>query len=61
MAQKVAEELINRLPRSPEEFEQFIERGHNLAAHMSWDAVARDYVLPGIRRAAAAQRLHQIA
>jgi hypothetical protein len=28
---------------------------------MSWDAVARDYVVPGIQRAARAQRLKQIA
>jgi len=28
---------------------------------MSWDAVARDYVLPGIQRASRAQRLKQIA
>ena len=61
VAEKVANELINRLPRSPQEFEQFIKRGYDLAAHMSWDAVARDYVLPGIMRAARAQRLRQIA
>jgi hypothetical protein len=61
VAEKVAQELIQRLPRSPQEFEQFINRGYDLAAHMSWDAVARDYVLPGIMRAARAQRLRQIA
>jgi hypothetical protein len=61
VAEKVANELIKRLPRSPQEFEQFINRGYDLAAHMSWDAVARDYVLPGIQRAARAQRLRQIA
>ena len=54
-------ELINRLPRTPAEFEQFINRGYDLAQHMSWDAVARDYVIPGILRAAKAQRLRQIA
>ena len=37
------------------------DRGYDLAQHMSWDAVARDYVLPGINRAAKAQRLAQIA
>jgi hypothetical protein len=61
VAERVANELINRLPRSPQEFEQFINRGYDLASHMSWDAVARDYVLPGIQRAARAQRLRQIA
>ncbi len=61
VAEKVARELIQRLPRTPQEFEQFIERGYALAKNMSWDVVARDYVLPGIARAAKAERLKQIA
>jgi hypothetical protein len=61
VAQMVANELFDRLPRSPEQFEQFIERGYNLAQQMSWDVVARDYVVPGIQRASKAQRLKQIA
>jgi hypothetical protein len=61
VAAKVAIDLIDRLPRTPAEFEQFIERGYALAQKMSWDVVARDYVLPGIARASKAQRLRQIA
>jgi hypothetical protein len=61
VAEQVAVELINRLPRTPQEFDAFINRGYDLAQHMSWDAVARDYVIPGILRAAKAQRLRQIA
>jgi hypothetical protein len=61
VATRVAKELIERLPRTPAEFEQFIERGYALAQKMSWDVVARDYVLPGIQRAGRAQRLKQIA
>jgi hypothetical protein len=61
VAANVARELMERLPRSPAEFEQFIERGYALAQNMSWDAVARDYVLPGIAKASKAQRLRQIA
>ena len=60
-AERVARELVQRLPRTPQEFEQFIERGYALAQQMSWDVVARDYVLPGIQRASKAQRLRQIA
>ena len=60
-AERIATELINRLPRTPQEFDQFIARGYELASKMSWDVVARDYVLPGIMRAARAQRLRQIA
>ncbi len=61
VAEQVAQELVARLPRTPAEFEQFIERGYDLAQKMSWDAVARDYVVPGIQRASRAQRLKQIA
>jgi hypothetical protein len=61
VAEMVATELFSRLPRTPEQFEQFIERGYNLAQQMSWDAVAREYVVPGIQRASKAQRLKQIA
>jgi hypothetical protein len=61
VAEMVARELFERLPRTPAEFEQYIERGYALAQKMSWDVVARDYVLPGIQRAAKAQRLQQIA
>ena len=61
VAAKVANELVQRLPRTPAEFEQFIERGHKLAEQMSWDVVAREYVVPGVLRAAKAQRLKQIA
>lgn len=61
VAAAVAADLINRLPRTPQEFDQFIQRGYELATHMSWDAVAENYLLPGFERAVKAQRLKQIA
>ncbi len=61
VSRHVAEEIMKRLPRTPEEFAQFVDRGHALAEKMSWDVVARDDVIPGITRAARAQRLRQIA
>jgi glycogen synthase len=61
VAAMVAKDLIERLPRDPKEFEQFIERGYDLAKHMSWEVVAKEYVVPGIQRASRAQRLKQIA
>src|SRR3712207_2903916 len=39
VAEHVARDLIERLPRTPQEFEQFIERGYAMAQQMSWDAV----------------------
>lgn len=61
VAEKVAQDLYQRLPRTPAEFEPYIQRGYELASKMSWDVVARDFVLPGIQRAVKAQRLRQIA
>lgn len=61
VAERVAKELIHRLPRTPQEFQEYLDRGHKLAENMSWEAVARDYVVPGIQRACAAKRLAQIA
>lgn len=61
VAEKVAHQLVDRLPRELHGFDPLIERGYELAQQMSWDAVARNYVVPGILRAARAQRLRQIA
>jgi hypothetical protein len=61
VAAVVANELMSRLPRTPQEFEASIERGYALAQKMSWDVVARDYVIPGIQRASKGNRLQQIA
>jgi hypothetical protein len=61
VAQRVAQEIVERLPRTPDEFQAFIDRGYAMAQQMSWDAVARDYVVPGIQRAVRANRLAQIA
>jgi hypothetical protein len=61
VATRVAQQLMERLPRSPQEFQQFIDRGYELASKMSWDAVAREYVCPGIERASKAQKLKHIA
>jgi len=61
VAEMVANELLARLPRTPAEFEQSLDRGYALAQKMSWDVVARDYVVPGIQRASKAKRLMKIA
>jgi hypothetical protein len=61
VSERVAVALLERLARTPAEIEKFIDRGHALAEKMSWDVVARDYVLPGIQRAGRASRLKQIA
>jgi hypothetical protein len=51
VAEKVATELFERLPRTAGDFEKLVASGAKLGAQMSWDAVARHYVLPGMDRA----------
>jgi hypothetical protein len=58
---KIAAELMTRLPRTPAQFEALINRGYELATHMSWDAVAENYIVPGIERACRAHKLARIA
>ncbi|HPF37549.1 MAG TPA: hypothetical protein P5081_18200 [Phycisphaerae bacterium] len=48
VARDVADEIVNRLPRTPRDKEACIVRGYELASRMSWDVVARDYFLPAI-------------
>jgi hypothetical protein len=50
-AAEVAEELLARLPRKHADFERLMASGAKVAAEMSWDAVARNYVLQGMDRA----------
>jgi hypothetical protein len=57
VAGRIALELVERLPRSPADFERLIDSGFELASRMSWDVVARDYILPGLERAATSRRL----
>ncbi len=56
VAEKVARQLIDVLPRDRHGFDPLIERGYELARQMSWDAVATNYVIPGLRRAGKALR-----
>ena len=60
IAENIARELLERLPKTPAEFEGFLQRGFELASNMSWDAVARDYILPGFDKALKASRLKQV-
>ena len=51
VAAQVAKELHKRLPRSKEDFETLVTLGGELGANMSWEVVARDFVLPGFEYA----------
>ncbi|HVS71269.1 MAG TPA: hypothetical protein VHQ47_08445 [Phycisphaerae bacterium] len=51
VAGAAAAELYKRLPRTEGDFEKLIATGAALGREMNWDAVARNYVLPGMERA----------
>jgi len=50
-AARVAAEILKRLPRDDAAIERLLDSGYELAQHMGWDAVAREYVLPAIAKA----------
>jgi hypothetical protein len=51
IATDVADELFNRLPRVPQDFDNLLTAGGKLGARMNWDTVARHYILPGLEYA----------
>jgi hypothetical protein len=44
----VAEQLFQRLPRTPHDFENLLAAGEKLGAAMNWNTVAQHYILPGM-------------
>jgi hypothetical protein len=51
VAAEVAAELHKRLPRDLKDTEELIASGGKLGENMSWDVVAREFVLPGMQHA----------
>ena len=51
VSEKVAKEIIWRLPKSESEIESMIQTGYSLAQNMSWDVVAKNYLLTSLQKA----------
>jgi hypothetical protein len=51
-ARKLAEALIEKLPRDEEAMRKAIASGQELAGKMSWERVVEDYFLPSLTRVA---------
>ncbi|HEX8683766.1 MAG TPA: hypothetical protein VF707_15720 [Ardenticatenaceae bacterium] len=49
-ADGVARAIVERLPRTLDTVEAYLEQGYDLSTRMSWDVVARDYLLPPLNR-----------
>jgi hypothetical protein len=50
-ASRVADNILVQLPRTPEAMKNLIQSGHRTSQGMSWEVVASDYLLPGLRQA----------
>jgi glycosyltransferase involved in cell wall biosynthesis len=52
---RVAQEVLNRLPKTDAELDSLIREGYQLARNMSWDVVVRKYLLNDLSRVAQKQ------
>jgi glycosyltransferase involved in cell wall biosynthesis len=50
-AHAIAETIASRLPKTDQETSELLQQGHRLSQKMSWEIVARDYMIPGLERA----------
>ncbi|MHC4646239.1 MAG: glycosyltransferase family protein [Planctomycetota bacterium] len=48
-SERVAMQIIGRLPKSESEVESMIETGYSLAKNMNWDAVVQNYLLGSLQ------------
>jgi len=50
VSEKVATEIVRRLPQSESEIEAMIQAGYSLAKNMSWDVVVKNYLLSSLQK-----------
>ncbi|PKO20773.1 MAG: hypothetical protein CVU38_18345 [Chloroflexi bacterium HGW-Chloroflexi-1] len=46
----VAQQIADRLPRNHGDRRRLLDEGQRVAAGMSWEVVAREYLLPALRK-----------
>ena len=51
ISEKVAKEVIARLPENETEIECLLRNGYELAQHMSWNAAVENYLLVSLQKA----------
>jgi hypothetical protein len=54
-AQRVAREIVARLPTSPEARQEWLAQGYDLSQRMSWDVVVQHQLLPALVHAASGE------
>ncbi len=50
ISEKVAQQIIQRLPKNESEIESMIQTGYELAKNMTWDVVMRKYLLNNLQK-----------
>ena len=51
ISEKIAYEICARLPKTKDDFERLIKNGYELAKHMGWEEVSKNYVLKSLHKA----------
>jgi glycosyltransferase involved in cell wall biosynthesis len=60
VAAQVADKIMAGLPVGDAAIDKMLKEGYRLASQMSWEVVARDYVLPGMDRALAETHVERV-
>ncbi|MBW8042336.1 MAG: hypothetical protein FVQ85_20395 [Planctomycetes bacterium] len=51
VSERVAKEVVARLPQNESEIEDLVQTGYGLAKNMSWEVAVRDYLLVSLQKA----------
>jgi len=60
ISEKVALEIMAKLPKNTEQLETMIRNGYGLARHMSWDTVVENYLLKSLQNTINKQRYSEV-
>lgn len=61
IARKVAQQIIENLPKTPLEQERMVSTGYEMARQMGWSQVASNFVVPALERAIRKRRAQHVA
>ena len=50
VSEEVAQQIVQRLPKSESDIDSMIQTGYELSRNMSWDVVAKNYLLNSLKK-----------
>ena len=59
-SEKVAKQIVSRLPQNESEIENMIQTGFELAKNMNWDAIVKNYLLSSLQKSPLKLRTQRI-